>query len=71
MRHVFCMMGADACTGWLEGCLALDEKGFVKTGQDLTAEDLSGTAGRCPATRCCWRPPARASSPSGTCARGT
>jgi thioredoxin reductase (NADPH) len=43
VRHVFCMMGADPCTGWLEGCLALDEKGFVKTGQDLTAEDLSGS----------------------------
>ena len=43
VRHVFCMMGADPCTGWLEGCLALDEKGFVKTGQDLTAEDLSAS----------------------------
>ncbi len=43
VRHVFCMMGADPCTGWLQGCLALDEKGFVKTGQDLTAEDLAGS----------------------------
>jgi thioredoxin reductase (NADPH) len=43
VRHVFCMMGADPCTGWLEGCLALDEKGFVKTGQDLTPEDLAGS----------------------------
>ena len=37
VRHVFCMMGADACTDWLDGCLALDDKGFVKTGQDLSA----------------------------------
>jgi len=43
IRHVFCMMGADPCTGWLEGCVALDDKGFVKTGQDLSAEDLAGT----------------------------
>jgi len=41
--HVFCMMGADPSTGWLQGCVALDEKGFVKTGQDLTAEDLAGS----------------------------
>ena len=42
VRHVFCMMGADPCTSWLRGCVVLDEKGFVKTGQDLTAEELSG-----------------------------
>src|SRR5262249_29610782 len=43
IRHVFCMMGADPCTSWLQGCVALDDKGFVKTGQDLTAEDLAST----------------------------
>jgi thioredoxin reductase (NADPH) len=43
VRHVFCMMGADPCTGWLQGCVALDEKGFVKTGQDLSPEDLAST----------------------------
>ena len=72
VRHVFCMMGADPCTGWLEGCVALDEKGFVKTGQDLTRRG----SGR---QRLAALPPppapgdlaARASSPSGTCARGT
>ena len=42
IRHVFCMMGADPCTGWLEGCLTLDDKGFVKTGQDLLPEELRG-----------------------------
>jgi len=40
IRHVFVMMGAVPNTGWLEGCLALDEKGFVKTGPDLSREDL-------------------------------
>ena len=43
VRHVFCMMGASPCTRWLEGCLALDDKGFVKTGQDLTPQDLAST----------------------------
>jgi thioredoxin reductase (NADPH) len=43
VRNVFCMMGASPCTTWLEGCLALDDKGFVKTGQDLTPRDLEST----------------------------
>ena len=41
IRHVFLMMGATPNTGWLNGCIALDEKGFIKTGQKLTADDLS------------------------------
>jgi thioredoxin reductase (NADPH) len=43
IRHVFCMMGASPCTRWLQGAVALDDKGFVKTGQDLTPEDLAST----------------------------
>ncbi len=43
IRHIFCMMGADPCTSWLQGCVALDDKGFVKTGQDLLPEDLQST----------------------------
>ena len=41
IRHVFVMTGADPCTGWLNECLATDRKGFIKTGADLTAEDLA------------------------------
>jgi thioredoxin reductase (NADPH) len=41
IRHVFMMTGADPNTGWLNGCLALDAKGFIKTGSDLSPEDLS------------------------------
>jgi thioredoxin reductase (NADPH) len=41
IRHVFLMTGASPNTGWLQGCVALDEKGFVKTGPDLTPEDLA------------------------------
>jgi len=43
VRNVFCMMGASPCTSWLEGSVALDDKGFVKTGQDLTPQDLAST----------------------------
>jgi hypothetical protein len=38
--HVFLMTGATPNTAWLDGCVTLDEKGFVKTGMDLSAEDL-------------------------------
>lgn len=40
VRHVFVMAGAVPNTQWLDGCLALDEKGFIKTGPELTREDL-------------------------------
>src|SRR5436190_11353818 len=35
IRHVFTMTGAEPSTKWLEGCLVLDRKGFVKTGSSL------------------------------------
>ena len=40
ISHVFLMTGAVANTGWLAGCLALDPKGFIKTGPDLSPDDL-------------------------------
>jgi thioredoxin reductase (NADPH) len=40
IRHVFIMAGADPSTDWLKGCLALDAKGFIKTGSALTDEEL-------------------------------
>jgi thioredoxin reductase (NADPH) len=49
MRHVFLMTGAVPNTSWLDGCLALDEKGFVRTGTDLHADDM--TSGRWPLAR--------------------
>jgi len=47
--HVFIMTGAVPNTRWLEGCLALDAKGFIKTGPDLSPVDLS--AARWPLSR--------------------
>ena len=35
IRHVFLMTGANPNTGWLQSCVALDAKGFVKTGPDI------------------------------------
>ena len=43
LGHVFLMIGAQPNSAWLGDCVALDDKGFVKTGTDLTAEDLSRT----------------------------
>jgi thioredoxin reductase (NADPH) len=40
IRHVFTMMGAVPNTRWLNGSLALDTKGFIKTGSGLSADDL-------------------------------
>jgi thioredoxin reductase (NADPH) len=40
IRHVFCMTGAEPNTGWLAGCVGLDDRGFVKTGQDLRPDEL-------------------------------
>jgi thioredoxin reductase (NADPH) len=32
MRHLFLFIGADPNAGWLEGCVAMDDKGFILTG---------------------------------------
>jgi len=48
IRHVFVMAGASPRTDWLQGCVALDDKGFILTGRDL--DQNHGTA-RWPLTR--------------------
>jgi thioredoxin reductase (NADPH) len=49
IRHVFLMTGAVPGTKWLDGCVALDAKGFIKTGPDLSQDDLA--AARWPLAR--------------------
>ncbi|HMC95231.1 MAG TPA: NAD(P)/FAD-dependent oxidoreductase, partial [Polyangia bacterium] len=44
IRHVFLMTGARPNTGWLGGCVALDDKGFVKTGFDISPEELKAAS---------------------------
>jgi thioredoxin reductase (NADPH) len=38
--NLFLMTGADPNTSWLGGCVAMDAKGFVKTGPELLPGDL-------------------------------
>jgi thioredoxin reductase (NADPH) len=44
IRHLFVMTGASPRTDWLDGCLALDNKGFVLTGYDLDKATLEEKA---------------------------
>jgi thioredoxin reductase (NADPH) len=41
LRHIFLMTGAQPNTHWLQGCVVLDDHGFVKTGPDLGKEELA------------------------------
>ena len=40
---VFVMIGAEPNTEWLNGCLDLDERGFVVTGHDASGRELGST----------------------------
>jgi thioredoxin reductase (NADPH) len=40
IRHVFLMTGGAPNTAWLDGCVVLDEKGFIKTGPALLPREL-------------------------------
>jgi thioredoxin reductase (NADPH) len=41
IRHVFLMTGAAPNTQWLGDCVVRDVKGFIKTGADLTPDELA------------------------------
>ena len=41
IRHLFLMTGAKPNSDWLAGCIALDDKGFIRTGTDLSPAELS------------------------------
>ena len=43
IRHIFSMTGAVPNTRWLQGCVPLDDRGFVRTGSELRPEDLLAT----------------------------
>ena len=40
-QHLFVMTGAAPNTTWLTGCVEVDDKGFIKTGPDLSHETLA------------------------------
>ena len=63
------MTGAVPNTQWLQGCVALDDKGFVKTGiGSARRRSGRGAAGPCRARRTCWRRVFPACSRWATCA---
>jgi thioredoxin reductase (NADPH) len=41
IRHVFFMAGAVPSTHWLDGCVVRDAQGFIKTGADLSQDELT------------------------------
>ena len=41
LRHLFLFVGADPNTGWLHGCVELDQKGFVLTGKDAAGGPMT------------------------------
>ncbi|MDB5482632.1 MAG: Thioredoxin reductase [Caulobacteraceae bacterium] len=41
IANLFVMIGAEPNTEWLEGCLPLDDRGFVVTGRDGTGQALA------------------------------
>jgi thioredoxin reductase (NADPH) len=43
-RALFVFIGAEANTGWLQGAVELDERGFVLTGRELSRSALEGDA---------------------------
>ena len=61
---LYIFIGADAETSWLPEEIALDPRGYVLTGTDVSA---AGRWGRRSATRTCWRRASPASSRWVTC----
>ncbi len=49
IRHLFVMTGAIPNTQWLDNCVALDPNGFIKTGNDISPNEL--TAANWPLSR--------------------
>jgi thioredoxin reductase (NADPH) len=45
IRHLFLFIGAEPATGWLNGCVSLDAKGFVRTGASVPQEVRHGHEG--------------------------
>ena len=63
---VFVFVGQAPRTGWLDGAVRRDSRGFVLTGADLGVSAAGVAARRC--HRCRWRRRCRGCSPPATCA---
>jgi thioredoxin reductase (NADPH) len=40
IRHLFLFIGAAPATNWLQGCISLDAKGFVQTGESIPMQQM-------------------------------
>ena len=56
ISHVFLMTGAIPNTGWLDGCVVMDQKGFVKTRIGSVAGTSITPSGRSRGRRICSKP---------------
>src|SRR5262249_23622849 len=66
IRHVFLFLGAEPTTDWLEDCdVAVDDKGFVTTGHDLTLPLQTSVPGGFAAGDVCAGPVKRVGGASG------
>ena len=65
---LFCFIGAEPHTDWLDGVLVRDQRGFLVTGPDLVARGGRPPAGVCPAIRTTWSAVCRVCSRPATCA---
>jgi thioredoxin reductase (NADPH) len=41
--NLFLMTGADPNTDWLKGCVVMDDRSFIKTGTDISSDELAAT----------------------------
>ena len=57
IKRLFIMTGAVPNTRWLDGCLALDDKGFVKTGPTCRQKTWRTRNGRSSGPPTCWNEP--------------
>ena len=64
-----CIGGAPRTDGAAGIGLVANPAGYLVTGGDVAAA-IQAVAGRCPGSRCRWRPACPACSPRGTCAAG-
>jgi thioredoxin reductase (NADPH) len=44
LRHLFLFIGADPNVRWLDGCITMDDKGFVVTGGETGGNPMNGRA---------------------------
>ena len=61
-QWLFVFIGAAPLTGWLDGVVQRDERGFVLAGPDLARRGSGRRAGRWTGRRTTWRPACPASS---------